>query len=248
MRVTGTIPLPETARDGFLSYYGLTPLLRGSKLIFSVGWFDWLISDSILPETGLVVLDTATDTVERFDVDPRCGGVTQAIEMPEGDSYFVSSALAGATYRLGRLETEPCALRLRAGEESFDSTYLARLAELSNGGIAGEPMPGGDDRILLRVFDEALASVESGAQTWELTGQTAWRWLSWDVKTNETTVESELAPSTADVFWFQLDGKVFASETKSDYSETTLVELSANGAPVPALTVPGFLQGIARIR
>lgn len=40
MEVTGTIPLPDTVRDGFLTYYSLRAVQRDDSLIFSVGWFD----------------------------------------------------------------------------------------------------------------------------------------------------------------------------------------------------------------
>jgi hypothetical protein len=247
MEVTGTLDLGETARDDYLSYYGLTPILRGNKLIFSVGWFDWETNDSVMDETGLVVIDTDTDTLSRFDIDRRCAGITQAIEVASGDTYFVSSALAGAAYRLGRLASAPCALRVRANADAFDPDYRVDLGDLTGGNIAGEPMPGGAG-LVLREFDESLATVESDALTWDLTGQAAWRWLRWDVSNNRVSTMDDLEPSTSDVFWFTVDDQVFASETTPDYSQTTLIQLPQNGAPSRALTVPGFLQGIARIR
>jgi len=57
-----------------------------------------------------------------------------------------------------------------------------------------------------------------------------------------------LAPATADVLWFQVDGHVLGAQTAADYTETTLVDLTAAGGPTPALTAPGFLHGVARIR
>jgi hypothetical protein len=248
MRVSGSIALPQTARDGFLAIYGYTPVLHGDTLLFSVGWVDWEESDSILAETGLVLIDTQTDSVARFDLDARCGGITQAIVTASGDSYFVSSALAGAAYRLGRLATEPCALRVRVAENSFDGGYLQKLADLGGAMIVGEPVPAGGNAMFLRVFDEGLSTVAADSATWELTGQPAWRWSRWDVVANQLVAVEALAPATADVLWFQLDGKVFGTETTADYAKTTLIELTAEGDPKPALTVPGFLHGMARIR
>ena len=143
MEITGTIALPQTAREGFVSYYGATSITRGSELIFSVGWFDWGPNDTVRPETGLVAVDTGSDEVLRFETDPRCAGITHAITMADGDTYFVSSALAAAAHRLGRLDTKPCALRIRAGEKAFDPDYLADLGQLTKHAMAGEPMPGG---------------------------------------------------------------------------------------------------------
>lgn len=248
MEVTGTIPLPDTAREGYLSYYSASAIQRGDSLLFSVGWFDWKENDTILPETGLVELDIETDEVTKVDIDTRCGGVTQAVEVASGDAYFVSSALAAADHRLDRLGTEPCALRIEKGEKRFDEGYLQRLAELSGGALAGEPVPVGGDELFVRVLDESKAEIEEGALSFDLTGEAAWTWARWNVKTNDWSSVEGLPASTADTFWFRIDDKVYASQTKTDYSETTLVDLTADGAPERALTVPGFLQNIARVR
>jgi hypothetical protein len=245
MTIEGTVELPETVRDGYLSLYGYTPHLRDGELFFSVGWFDWE-NDRVLPETGLVVLDTETDAAQ-FEVDDRCGGITTSVQTESGDAYFVSSALAGATYHVGRLSTEPCALRVRAGERVFDSAYLLRLEDITGVPISGEPIPAGGDTVFLRVLDEELAEIESGAASWNITGQAAWRWWRWDISSG-TAGDAGLEPSTADVLWFEVEGRVFGTETKEDYSDTTLIELNAEGGPRRALTAPGFLHGVARVR
>jgi hypothetical protein len=250
MVVTDTVPLPETLRPGYLALYGYAPIVRGTQLLISVGWFDWDVNDSVLPETGLLVLDTTTDTVVRFDVDSRCGGVTQPISVSNGDTYLVSSAIAAAAHELGRLATEPCALRVRQAEARIDPDYLLPLAQLSGGALAGEPAPAGQAGLMLRVYDSALSTSTSPATlTWELTGSSAWRWARWD-PTGAAALEpvSELAPSTADVIWFRMQERVFATETAADYSQTTLLELMPDGAVTRRATVPGFLHGIARVR
>jgi hypothetical protein len=248
MEITGEVDLGETGRAGFLSLYSYAHLERGGDILFSVAWIDWNETDSILGETGLVVLDTETDTVSRFDIDSRCGGITTPVEMSSGDVYFVSSALAAAAHRLDRLRTPPCALRVRNGDYAFDPDYLENLEELTGNALAGEPVPGGGSTIFLRAFDQALGTVPEGALTWELTSQSAWRWLRWTPATAELSAVAGLEPSTADVLWFRVDGKVYGTETTANYSETTLIEMTAAGGPRRALTAPGFLHGLARIR
>ncbi|HET8939732.1 MAG TPA: hypothetical protein VFN67_40110 [Polyangiales bacterium] len=254
MQVDKTIALPETARKGFVSYYGLTALERGDKLLFSVSWFDWNETDSIQPETGLVEFDTEKDELSKFEVDSRCGGITQAIELKSGDAYFVSSALAAATYRLERLETEPCALRVKKGQSSFDKDYLTHLRDLTGGALAGEPVLAGDNALFLRVLDESDLEIEKGALTWNLTGKAAWKWSRWDLDADELTAVDDLPASTADTFWFHIDGHVYASETNylddeaTAVKDTTLIDLTAQGGPERELTLPGFLQNIARVR
>lgn len=248
MTIEGEIDLGQTGRTGYLSVYSYGHVTRGDQLLFSVAWIDWNETDSIIAETGLVVIDTQTDEVSRIDIDERCGGVTQPVVTASGDAYFASSALAGAVYRLGRLATEPCALRISAGQDRFDSGYLLKLGELVDRAIVGEPIPGGGESVLLRVFDESLASFEPGALSWELTGQAAWRWVRWDVTTDSVSALDELEPSTSDVLWFEVDGRVYGTETTDDYAETTLLELNAEGGPRRAMTAPGFVHGVARIR
>jgi hypothetical protein len=246
MRIVGEVELPETVRKGYVALYGYKPHFRNGELLFSVGWFDW-DNDRVLPETGLVVLDTTTDSA-RFEVDDRCGGITTSVEIASGDVYFVSSALAGATHRIGRLGTEPCALRLRAGAGEFDPDYLSRLEDVTGAQISGEPIPAGGNALFLRALDESLARIAPETASWDITGQSAWRWWRWDVVTGAAEELSELGPSTADVLWFQVGRRVFGTETKTDYSETTLIELTAEEGPRRALTAPGFLHGVAQIR
>jgi hypothetical protein len=248
MRVIGNIQLPETVRDGYLALYGYTPVVRGTKLLFSIGWFDWSENDSVLPETGLVSIDTESDTLAAFETDERCGGITQTIAMSDGDAYFVSSALAGTAHLLGRLATEPCALRIRHGEEAFDGKYVQPLAALTEGGTAGEPIPGGQDTVFLRVLDESLATIEDGAFTYDLTGQAAWHWVRWTPASNTIESIDSLDPSSSDVLWFEIDGKIYGSQTTTEYTETTLIELTAEGGPRVGLTAPGFVHGVARVR
>jgi hypothetical protein len=250
MTISGSIDLAQTEREGYLSLYGYTPVIRGNQLLFTVGWFDWTTNDTVLAETGLVVIDTATDTVARFDVDDRCGGITTGIEVANGDVYFASSALAGAAHMLERLTTEPCALRLLADATAFDPTYrvqLDTLDTLADGAVAGEPVSGGGDRIFLRVFDEEAAELPAEPATWDVTGQVAWTWLAWDVGTDTAAAASSLPPSTADVVWFEVEGVTYGAQTTADYSSTTLIDLTA-ATPTPALTAPGFVHGVARVR
>ena len=248
MEVEMTIPLPDTHRDGYLALYGYGSVLRGKTLLVSVGWVDWNTTDTWLPETGLVAIDTDTDTVVRFDVDDRCGGITQPVEMASGDAYFVSSALGAAAHRVERLETEPCALRVLKDADAFDPDFHLLLSELADGAIMGDPIPAGGDSLFLRVFDESLATIEEETKTFEVTSQPAWRWWRWDTATNEAAVIDALAPSPSNVSYFEVDGRVFTIDEGSGSAESTLIELTAEGGPKLGLKAPGYLHGLAKVR
>jgi hypothetical protein len=248
MTIEGTVDLAQTGRAGFLANYGYTAIERDGKLLISVGWFDWSENDEVLGETGLIVLDTETNEVERFDVDDRCGGITQPVVTESGDVYFASSALAAAAHELDRLDTAPCALRILAGEDAFDPDYLRMLSDVTGAALAGEPVPGGGSDIYVRVMNDDLATIEVGAATYDITGQAAWTWARWNVETDEVAAIDALPPATADVMWFNVDGRVYGTQTDEDYAETKLVELLPDGEIEERLTVPGFMHGLAKIR
>jgi hypothetical protein len=248
MAITGTIPLPEATREGYQANYGYEAIKREGQLLFTVGWFNW-DDDVILGETGLVVIDTATDQLVRVDVDARCGGITTPVTLASGDTYLVASALAAANNRLGRLATAPCALRVLANEETFDASYARPLGDLVGGKLAGEPVYAGGEALYFRVFEASDTPLVDGQFSWEITGQSVWSWARWDVSEDVAVPDPALAPSTADVVYFRADNRTFGMESlDAEYSQTRLIELSAPGGLVERLTAPGFLQGLARAR
>jgi hypothetical protein len=136
---------------------------------------------------------------------------------------------------------------VKTSETTLDASYHVQLDTLAAGALAGEPVSGGADRVFLRTFDESAAEIPPEPATWDVTGQVAWKWLAWDVGTNITTDVVSLPASTADVVWFEVEGKTYGAQTTADYSSTTLIDLTA-ATPTTALTAPGFIHGVARIR
>ena len=67
-----------------------------------------------------------------------------------------------------------------------------------------------------------------------------------DGKAKATHVK-ELEPSTADVTFFKVGERVYGSQTSEDYAETTLIELTAEGGPKPAIKIPGFASRVVEL-
>ncbi|MET0342274.1 MAG: hypothetical protein ABW252_14815 [Polyangiales bacterium] len=246
MAVRGTIPLPATERAGYTAYYSEGYVKRDGKVLFSVGWFDWT-ADKIIPETGLVVIDTRTNTVERVDVDARCGGIDTPLTLANGDAYFVSNTMAASAFDLKRYEKNPCALRVRAGADKFDPDYALDLRTVVGGALAGDPIPAGGDALYLRVLDKSLATTTAQTASFELANQPAWRWVRWDLGTN-TSTPLALPPAPSNTEWFQIGERVFAAEVNADYTRSVLLELNAPGGPKPALASPGYLHSLVGLR
>lgn len=246
MKVLGVVALPTTKREGFTPVYSYDSVQRSGKLLFAVAWFDWT-NDKIVPETGLVTLDTNTDQAT-IAVDTRCGGITNPIKLPSGDTYFPSSSLAAASFELKRLATEPCVLRIKAGADVFDPAYHVKLRELTGGAVAGEPAPTGAEEIFLRVLDTTKATIKPETASFELTGQSAWTWRRWNPTSNALTNVDALEPSTANAYWYEVEGRVFYAQPAADYSKTQVIELNAAGGPKNALSGPGLISGIGRVQ
>jgi len=95
--------------------------------------------------------------------------------------------------------------------------------------MIGEPVSGPDNRIFLRAFDETLADVNvEETWTWNLTGQSAWRWLEWNVDTDAIEPVDTLEPSHRRRRLVQKSMVVSLARSRNlAYSETTLIELNA---------------------
>lgn len=142
----------------------------------------------------------------------------------------------------------PCALRIPKDADAFDPDFLLSLGELANGAIVGDPIPAGGDSLFIRVFDEDLATISEETKASQITGQPAWHWWRWDTATNEVAPVGQLVPSPANVAFFEVDGRVFTIEEKNNSTQSTLIELTAEGGPKLGLTTPGYLHGLAKVR
>lgn len=194
--------------------------------------------------------DFALLLVRDLHVDDRCGGVTTPLTLESGDTYYVSSALNGAANFVGHPAAKPCALRVLSGRDHLDGAFAADLSELTNGAVAGGPVPADGSSLFLRVLDNEKVSTEAGDASWDVTGQAVWTWWKWQPEKTGAGKASEVSaldPSTADVTFFELDGRVFGAQTDSEYTETTLLELNAQGGPKPGLSVPGFASHVIKL-
>ncbi len=58
----------------------------------------------------------------------------------------------------------------------------------------------------------------------------------------------DLPPSAAGGTEIAVDGAVYTSLSSQDFSETTLLEMTASGGPRPALVARGYLETALRAR
>ncbi|HEY0714445.1 MAG TPA: hypothetical protein VGF45_17305 [Polyangia bacterium] len=248
MEITGTLSLPaELKRDGFLLVLDGKARRRGNDLYLVASWADH--TNGKYPAGSLLVtIDVTTNAVVAKEVDPRCGQLFDSVVLGNGDIYYGSTSWVAATNRVlgDGFGGEPCILRLANGQRRFDPAFQIRLRPLF-GSAAGALVAGGGTNVFVRALDETLVKIAADSTPGDVAGAEAWRWWRLDLATMATTKIDSLAPSAAGGTEFTVDGRVFTSVSKKDFSETTLVEMTTAGGPQPGMVLRGYAERAIRV-
>lgn len=198
--------------------------------------------------TGVLVVNTDSDTVIAFHEDERCDMAGDIVVDDNGDLYF------GTTYSadLSSLRAGPlgCALRIKAGQDAFDPDYLfvyrdAGLPDVANI-LAPSPVPG---HAYVTFLDESLAdwSPESTDEFYS----NVWHVYEIDLA-NKTSVRraEEFGLSLNWLPTMEVDGEFYLSAGEGSGLfdlEYTLNRLS-EGEMIPGVSAAGEIWQAARLR
>jgi len=248
MQITGSISLAGAAREGFFTSFG-EAVRRDDAIYFPTQWYtepDW---DRVPKGSMLVRLDPNTDQVT-FTEDARCASMLLSMTTDSGDTYWFSdgyNTLARRGY--GPEHGAPdCALRLRAGEKTFDPDWQLDVGSRTGGAPAIPVLKAGGSKIWLRVLDESKVDLPIPTEYSALDTAPAWQWHLLDVESDAPAQRNDdQPPSSVGAFGIYVDGRAFTTVENSDYSESTLIELTPDGF-VKHSTVRGVVDSIARVR
>jgi hypothetical protein len=221
-----------------------TPIRREDGFYFPRGCWDLDVTSS---GASLVHLDPRTDEVT-VTHDVRCMGMQIGFLADNGDAYWFSDYDASVEWTFQRRDTpHDCALRLRAGESTFDAEWELDLTTRTGGVSAIAAVPAGDSRIWVKVFEPSAFDGEIPVDEIDW-GRKAWRWGLLDVA-RDRPVELDQDASLVVSYGYPImvDGRAFSPASNSDYSETTLTELTETGIE-ERLHVQGELRKIFRLR
>ena len=165
-----------------------------------------------------------------------------------GHAYWFSDHDASVEWTYQRRDApHDCALRLRAGDVTFDASWELDLTERTNGVSAIAAVPAGGSRIWMKVIEPAAfgGAVPVDEIDW---GLEAWRWGLLDVESDDAVQLDQQAGLVVSYGYpIVVDGRAFSPVANSDYSATTLTELTASGV-IERMQVRGELRKIFRLR
>lgn len=248
MEIVDTFPIEGVAREGFSANFG-TAIRREDGVYFPMSYYDPNDYGHVPEQSVLVRLDPDTGETT-VTSDSRCTSLEKGIEV-DGDAYWFSSESNALGWRADppRKGSRPdCALRVRAGETSFDPTYMLDVTTRTGGTPSLAAVPAGGSGIWFRVLDESLTPVPEEAEVSDIAGLAGWQWQLLDVASDApATRNDDRPPGGYYTYGFVVDGRSFTTESSADYSSTKLIEITSAGFE-PRAEVVGTVRGLARIR
>jgi hypothetical protein len=249
MVLNRAIPVPDFQCEGETQTEFGEPIQRADGYYFTRSCWDLEVTSL---GASLVPLDPETDEVT-VTHDQRCMGMQVGFLADNGDAYWFSDHDASVEWSLKPgAGPHDCALRLRAGETTFDADWELDLTTLTGGASAVASVPAGGTRLWVKVFDPSAVPVSLPLATmdWSLSSLPTWRWGLLDVASSAPV---QLDTSSELTVYFGppilVDGRRFSpSTTYSDLGdETTLVELAPGGI-AGRTRVAGELRKVFRVR
>lgn len=248
MVITGTVSLAGAEREGYFTSFG-DAVLRPDGIYFPAQWYtdpDW---DRVPSGSMLVHLDPETDEVTMTS-DSRCTSMLFSMTTTGGDTYWFSEMFnAFARTARGPENGFPdCALRLRAGESSFDPDWQLDTGSRTGGAPSVAVLPGGGTQMWFRVYDAAAGNLPTSATYADFDTAQAWQWYLLDVAGDAPALRNDQRPpSSMSAIGMYVDDRSFTTSDAADNSESVLLELTQD-AFVERARVRGVIDEVARIR
>jgi hypothetical protein len=224
--------------------------LVGDKIIWNVfsGSFE---SSAVYPAVTLAIADANKDEPLRYVEDDRCLPGGPAFVDERGDYYVHGAAYFGYFYAYGTnlaADARTCVLRVRAGQETFDPSYLADYKEML-GSYVSEPwyqITG--SQYLTRAWDPSVPFPEVSDDFWAGTSLLP-KLVDLETKRAEPYPGLE-GTLSIDGVTYGVDGSNYYQANEEGYAEGAEVdvyELHPSG-PEKKFHLEGVLLALERIR
>lgn len=247
MAITGTIDLSAIGIPGEVPLVGDREVERDGELVIPIEYLG-LGEDGqtgFAPESVLVFVDPATDTVDRVVRIEECGSVGSLFLNAQGDIYGASSFVGITTRVVGDRGGPECVFRIPAG--TYDVEDRTLITERTGGLFAGSMFRSRDTLTYFRVLDESLLP-ERTATAGEVSSARAWVWGLLDVATDEPIqLISELGINGAVTAGFEIDGETWITESEEGFAGASLINISEE-SPRRGIFVNALIRNAFRLR
>ncbi|HEY0713453.1 MAG TPA: DUF4374 domain-containing protein [Polyangia bacterium] len=220
---------------------------RGDRMFVAVRWGNFSSNPaSFVTSAGLLIIDTATDTAVRLLQDERLADSIYTVMTDSSDLYLFTGAYGVSVNHTHKTTRPGGALRVRAGEETFDPTYYLNLDVAVGNRPASTPVYAGGTSVYLKAFHEEKQPItaEIMAAPNTLIAKEAWRYWKVDLESKVAPQEmTEIPWTSTDGFFYEIpeEKRLFIGVMTADKASTTLYEATPAGF-IKTITVAGVLQ------
>ncbi|HTU61246.1 MAG TPA: hypothetical protein VMF89_22480, partial [Polyangiales bacterium] len=179
-------------------------------------------------------------------LDVPCPALNIASPDEDGNVYF-SGMVDTVGYQLkNKGELTRCVARVNKGEREIAEGWPRQLEELTEGRPAGRFYYLRDGKGLLTVYHGDLELEEDADPATVFTDN----WGLWLVDLEAWKAEPIEAwdRGSSNLFFSRVDDKTFLHKVDSNFSETQIFEIKADGSFKLELTVPGYSIVLVRVR
>ncbi len=247
MTTGASIDLSALGVTNYRTNFAYNIVVRGTQVVVPAFYYNTSYSGAIA-QTQVALIDSHSGSVSTIS-DARCGVFSTVATAPNGDLYFGSDTYSVAIHRVNPGGApDGCLLRMNAGENVFDPNFFVTVSALTGGQPGGAAVIGDGNSLWVRAFDESLFPVTAATSALYILAAPAWHWWTVDLAHPTSATESPYAPGGGEVKSFTVDGHTWVGDPNQDYTQATLLDMTATGAPIAGVVLHGQPSGIVKLR
>lgn len=231
MELTGTIDMEPPERADGLSTSPSAGHVVGDSVIWPLRSTEW-DGQNYFPGVAVAIADAHSDDEVRIVEDYRCVGSDGALVDDKGDFYIRAGGYWGTSAAYGKDadDVRTCVLRIKKGEDVFDSDYLIDMKELTGTYVNFPWVRVEGSKYLAHAWNPDKALPKSIDDYWDGGGLEP---LLVDIETGQSEPFPDVADHTiVSAVQFELDGVSYYQLSKTGTAvegSAEVVELHSDG-------------------
>jgi hypothetical protein len=246
MEITGEIPGPDIVEEG----YNLesVAVVRGNRMYRIFTFLNYDTWEFLAEPQYLAVYDVEDDELLDLALETRCPQLYNRPFVDENDDIYFSGWVWTPGLTLTGDYPKSCALRVKAGEDSFDEAWQLNFAdEVTDGREAGMLRYLGDGKALLDVFHHERVQIDDDTDAQELANTGNWRLWTIDLEDKSGGPMEAFDFKAGGYTDILVDGRTFLMVPNANYSETTAYEV-VDGEASKGFEIEGSSYQMVRVR